>query len=186
LNKKALEYLLKKTYTIVSYSSSASLTDTDMSLIDGSLISTARLTLLPVQFPSGSIRQREATLDTNQRVILKRFCDGPSSTNWIPNDDSLKKCFLTYRFLSHENLCRFFGFHYSDPNYFIISERGKDNLQQLIATQKLSEEEKKRVALDIARGLNYMHKLDFVHGNLKTENCVVVTTSTYNYNNFLR
>jgi serine/threonine protein kinase len=76
----------------------------------------------------------------------------------------------------HPNLCRFYGLSSdpSDPKLFMEYVPG-ESLNKFVRGNQMSEKEKLQMALQIARGLEYLHHRKIVHRDLSPSNIMVTT-----------
>ena len=81
--------------------------------------------------------------------------------------------------LRHPNILLFMGAGTKGPSYFIVTEFcDSGNLFELLhhySNYELTWDERKRIALEIARGMNYLHSFQppIVHRDLKTMNILL-------------
>ncbi|KAJ7883476.1 kinase-like domain-containing protein [Mycena olivaceomarginata] len=81
---------------------------------------------------------------------------------------------LIWRQLCHPNVLPFFGIYYLDKRLCLVSpwmECG--NVMQFLTAHKPTDAERLSLILDMALGLQYLHKEEIVHGDLKALNILV-------------
>ncbi|XP_054850517.1 retinal guanylyl cyclase 1 [Eublepharis macularius] len=105
-------------------------------------------------------------------VWLKKF-PGDKHTDIRP---ATKTVFCKLRDLRHENVNLFLGFFHDCGIFAIVSEHcSRGSLEDLIYNDdmKLDWMFKSSLLLDLIKGMKYLHHREFVHGRLKSRNCVV-------------
>ncbi len=78
--------------------------------------------------------------------------------------------------ISHQNVLKFLGIAHVDDTSYIVSEHPeKGSLVDILQSTKynLGENWKFSIALDLANGMDYLHKRGVVHGNLTSDACVL-------------
>ncbi|MGA7990733.1 MAG: serine/threonine-protein kinase, partial [Thermoanaerobaculia bacterium] len=79
--------------------------------------------------------------------------------------------------LTHPNVCTLFDAgSEGDVAYFVMELLEGETLAARIARGPVSEEEARRVGVDVARGLARAHELGFVHRDLKPQNVFLTAT----------
>ncbi len=78
--------------------------------------------------------------------------------------------------LRHPNVVLLMGVSISQAHVAFIYPYYSSNLQILILNTELTNKQKLRISLDIAKGLNYIHRENRVHGDIKSLNCLVDTS----------
>ena len=99
--------------------------------------------------------------------------------NWHPTNatSTAQKEAWAMNQAQHPNLCRFYGLSSdpSDPKLFMEYVPG-ESLNKFVLGNQMSEKEKLQMALQIARGLEYLHHhCKIVHGDLSPSNIMVTT-----------
>ena len=80
----------------------------------------------------------------------------------------------TLKILKHRNIMSLFEI-YESPNFiFLITEylSGKDLIELLIARKRFSEEEAQKIFFQLVDALNYMHKMNICHRDIRTEHII--------------
>lgn len=75
--------------------------------------------------------------------------------------------------LRHPNITQLYGACMEPQACLVMEHVMKGSLDQIIENESWSIEEKIRVALDVAKGLAYMHYRDILHRDLKTGNILI-------------
>lgn len=80
--------------------------------------------------------------------------------------------------LSHDNLAKFFGACFDQPNFILVEycQRGslKDILEGQASSMKLDWPFRLSLMMDLVNGMNYLHRSAIKsHGALKSSNCLV-------------
>ncbi|KAL4647235.1 retinal guanylyl cyclase 2-like [Arapaima gigas] len=105
-------------------------------------------------------------------VWLKKFEEG----HFKEVKPSTTKIFMKMKDLRNENVNPFLGF-FADCNMFaVVTEHcSRGSLQDLLRNEdvKLDWMFKSSLVLDLIKGMKYLHHREFVHGRLKSRNCVV-------------
>lgn len=99
------------------------------------------------------------------------------------NSEESINCFIDecniLKNLRHPNILLFMGACTSPPNFFVVTEFcEKGNLFELLHSSKqiiLNWEDKRRIAIEIAQGMNYLHSFDppILHRDLKSMNILL-------------
>ncbi|KAM9320431.1 retinal guanylyl cyclase 2-like [Gastrophryne carolinensis] len=119
-------------------------------------------------------------------VWLKKFEPGPYHELRQSTTNTLRKM----KDLRHENVNPFLAF-FSDCGIFaIVTEHcSRGSLEDLLKNEdvKLDWMFKSSLLLDLIKGMRYLHHRDFLHGRLKSRNCVVdgrfvLKITDYGYN----
>ena len=77
-------------------------------------------------------------------------------------------------FLEHPNLIRLYDFFADEENFYLLLELACDGpLFELLETQCFTEETTSMIVREIVAGVEYMHKHDVIHRDLKLENIVL-------------
>ncbi len=66
--------------------------------------------------------------------------------------------------MNHENIVGLLDVFCRDESLYFITEHSTDNLNNIIRTQRLSNENIQLLVYQIINGLNYLHKIGIVHG----------------------
>uniref|UniRef100_A0A6I8S5Y4 Guanylate cyclase n=1 Tax=Xenopus tropicalis TaxID=8364 RepID=A0A6I8S5Y4_XENTR len=101
--------------------------------------------------------------------------------------------FETMKDMRHENVNPFLGFFHDCGVFAIVTEFcSRGSLEDLLRNQdvKLDWMFKSSLLLDLIKGMKYLHHRKFVHGRLKSRNCVVdgrfvLKVTDYGYNEVL-
>jgi len=76
--------------------------------------------------------------------------------------------------LDHRNIIKTFLIHDTGHNIFIISEMARcDLLDYIQLNGALRETLVRRLFYDLASGIEYMHSINIVHRDIKSENCLI-------------
>lgn len=109
--------------------------------------------------------------DTNEVMVLKQL---------YRVDEDAQKNFLkevaVLRSLSHTNVLRFIGVLYKDKRLHLITEYvAGGTLRELLqdCNSPLSWDKRTKLACDIAAGLAYLHRMNVIHRDLNSHNCLV-------------
>lgn len=87
--------------------------------------------------------------------------------------------------LSHPNVAQVYAIEEVDEEIFIVMEYVKGNvLEDLIAADALSSEEKNSIALQIAKGLKTAHDHNIIHRDIKSGNIMVAETGLVKITDF--
>ncbi|EHH61140.1 Retinal guanylyl cyclase 2 [Macaca fascicularis] len=95
--------------------------------------------------------------------------------------------------LRHENINPLLGFFYDSGMFAIVTEFcSRGSLEDILTNQdvKLDWMFKSSLLLDLIKGMKYLHHREFVHGKLKSRNCVVdgrfvLKVTDYGFNDIL-
>ncbi|NP_001513.2 retinal guanylyl cyclase 2 [Homo sapiens] len=95
--------------------------------------------------------------------------------------------------LRHENINPLLGFFYDSGMFAIVTEFcSRGSLEDILTNQdvKLDWMFKSSLLLDLIKGMKYLHHREFVHGRLKSRNCVVdgrfvLKVTDYGFNDIL-
>uniref|UniRef100_A0A5F4VQM1 Guanylate cyclase n=1 Tax=Callithrix jacchus TaxID=9483 RepID=A0A5F4VQM1_CALJA len=95
--------------------------------------------------------------------------------------------------LHHENINPLLGFFYDSGMFAIVTEFcSRGSLEDILTNQdvKLDWMFKSSLLLDLIKGMKYLHHREFVHGRLKSRNCVVdgrfvLKVTDYGFNDIL-
>ncbi|MDX1672187.1 MAG: protein kinase [Balneolaceae bacterium] len=98
--------------------------------------------------------------------------------NYIANDEESRQRFKieaqAAAKLNHPNITQIFAIEESGEDIFIVMEYVDGlELRDLIKSGELSQEEKKRIALQIARALKAAHEKDIMHRDIKSANIML-------------
>ena len=122
--------------------------------------------------PSYSKQVMKIGIWRDSRVCLRRV---PQDINF--NGRSIKITAINLKTsISHPNVLKFFGITEIDDVSYIVSEYPeKGSLVDILQSSKynLGENWKFSIALDIANGMDYLHKRGLVHGHLTSDACVL-------------
>ncbi|XP_014756465.1 serine/threonine-protein kinase STY17 isoform X2 [Brachypodium distachyon] len=80
---------------------------------------------------------------------------------------------LILRIVNHENIIKYYGACTNHPNYCIVTEyMPEGNLYEFLHKQKhlLDLREILRIAISISKGMEYLHRNNIIHRDLKTAN----------------
>ncbi|KAJ0173334.1 hypothetical protein K1T71_011510 [Dendrolimus kikuchii] len=109
--------------------------------------------------------------ETNEVMVLKQL---------YRVDEDAEKNFLkevaVLRSLKHPNVLRFMGVLYKDKRLHLITEYvAGGTLHQLIqdTTVPLSWVNRAKLARDVAAGVGYLHRMNVIHRDLNSHNCLV-------------
>ncbi|KAL0868073.1 hypothetical protein ABMA27_008713 [Loxostege sticticalis] len=109
--------------------------------------------------------------DTNEVMVLKQL---------YRVDDDAQRNFLkevaVLRSLSHPNVLRFVGVLYKDKRLHLVTEYVPGGtLHHLIqdTSTPLSWRLRARLARDVAAGVGYLHRMNVIHRDLNSHNCLV-------------
>ena len=84
--------------------------------------------------------------------------------------------------VTHPNVVLFFGVSFDDRDhdcYLVTEYCGRGNLQEYLAQETLMARPLKlKMALDVARGMNFLHQSDIIHRDLKSVRRQVTATAT--------
>jgi len=114
--------------------------------------------------------------------VYKGRCRGLEVAVKIPHKQILKEVHLTsFRHevemmskISHPNVVRFMGACTEVGKLQIVTERCRNNLENLLASGvQLTLYERMRMARDAALGMTWLHEIKMVHRDLKTANLLV-------------
>ncbi|XP_026333809.1 uncharacterized protein LOC113240661 isoform X2 [Hyposmocoma kahamanoa] len=108
---------------------------------------------------------------TDEVMVLKQLyrVDEDAQRNFL-------KEVAVLRSLNHPNVLRFIGVLYKDKRLHLVTEYvAGGTLHQLIqdASVKLSWARRARLARDVARGVGYLHRMNVIHRDLNSHNCLV-------------
>ncbi|XP_013167904.1 PREDICTED: LIM domain kinase 1 isoform X1 [Papilio xuthus] len=109
--------------------------------------------------------------DTNEVMVLKQLyrVDEDAQRNFL-------KEVAVLRSLQHPNVLRFVGVLYKDKRLHLVTEYvAGGTLHQLLqdSSRALSWGERARLARDVAAGLGYLHRMNVIHRDLNSHNCLV-------------
>ncbi|KAG6443106.1 hypothetical protein O3G_MSEX002653 [Manduca sexta] len=109
--------------------------------------------------------------DTNEVMVLKQLyrVDEEAQRNFL-------KEVAVLRSLKHPNVLRFVGVLYKDKRLHLVTEYvAGGTLHQLIQDRSasLSWGARARLARDVAAGLGYLHRMNVIHRDLNSHNCLV-------------
>ncbi|KAJ9529747.1 hypothetical protein QJQ45_014521 [Haematococcus lacustris] len=108
------------------------------------------------------------------KVMTQAVVDGSFQGSEPVDQDSLHHEFQLLSRLSHPNVVHLYGGCLRPPRLFIVEELMAATLSNTIHGHKrLSLHRALLVALDIARGLAYLHSLNIVHRDLKPANVLL-------------
>uniref|UniRef100_A0A2A4K1Y5 non-specific serine/threonine protein kinase n=1 Tax=Heliothis virescens TaxID=7102 RepID=A0A2A4K1Y5_HELVI len=109
--------------------------------------------------------------DTNEVMVLKQLyrLDEDAQRNFL-------KEVAVLRSLNHPNVLRFVGVLYKDKRLHLVTEYvAGGTLYQLLQDSRvgLSWRERAQLARDVAAGLGYLHRMNVIHRDLNSHNCLV-------------
>ncbi|XP_068623901.1 LIM domain kinase 1 [Battus philenor] len=109
--------------------------------------------------------------DTNEVMVLKQLyrVDEDAQRNFL-------KEVAVLRSLQHPNVLRFVGVLYKDKRLHLVTEYvAGGTLHQLLqdTSRSLSWARRARLARDVAAGLGYLHRMNVIHRDLNSHNCLV-------------
>ncbi|XP_061722968.1 uncharacterized protein LOC133529288, partial [Cydia pomonella] len=109
--------------------------------------------------------------DTGEVMVLKQLyrLDEGAQRNFL-------KEVAVLRSLSHPNVLRFIGVLYRDKRLHLVTEYvAGGTLYNLIqdTSTELSWTERVRLARDVAGGVGYLHRMNVIHRDLNSHNCLV-------------
>nr|XP_049699231.1 LIM domain kinase 1 isoform X2 [Helicoverpa armigera] len=109
--------------------------------------------------------------DTNEVMVLKQLyrVDEDAQRNFL-------KEVAVLRSLNHPNVLRFVGVLYKDKRLHLVTEYvAGGTLYQLLQDSRvsLSWRDRARLARDVAAGLGYLHRMNVIHRDLNSHNCLV-------------
>ncbi|XP_016015890.1 retinal guanylyl cyclase 2 isoform X1 [Rousettus aegyptiacus] len=125
-------------------------------------------------------------------VWLKKFPSGDfGDVKFIKS--SASDMFEMMKDLHHENINPLLGFFYDSGMFAIVTEFcSRRSLEDILTNEdvKLDWMFKSSLLLDLIKGMKYLHHREFVHGRLKSRNCVVdgrfvLKVTDYGYNGIL-
>uniref|UniRef100_G1SXP0 Guanylate cyclase n=1 Tax=Oryctolagus cuniculus TaxID=9986 RepID=G1SXP0_RABIT len=150
-----------------------------------------------LSFSSGSLTP--ATYENSNIAIyegdwvwLKKFPSGDfGDVKAIKS--SASDVFEMMKDLRHENINPLLGFFYDSGMFAIVTEFcSRRSLEDILTNQdvKLDWMFKSSLLLDLIKGMKYLHHREFVHGRLKSRNCVVdgrfvLKVTDYGFNDIL-
>ncbi|XP_006922777.1 retinal guanylyl cyclase 2 [Pteropus alecto] len=126
-------------------------------------------------------------------VWLKKFpCGNFGDVKFIKS--SASDMFEMMKDLRHENINPLLGFFYDSGMFAIVTEFcSRRSLEDILTNEdvKLDWMFKSSLLLDLIKGMRYLHHREFVHGRLKSRNCVVdghfvLKVTDYGYNDILK
>ncbi|GAX74956.1 hypothetical protein CEUSTIGMA_g2402.t1 [Chlamydomonas eustigma] len=103
----------------------------------------------------------------------------PTSAAEVQTEDieSMQFELLIMSRLSHPNVVRVYGGCIQTPNLFVVSELMSGDLTSMLYRREgqppLTLQESLHIAIDILRGLAYLHDLDIIHRDLKPGNILM-------------
>ncbi|XP_008071181.1 retinal guanylyl cyclase 2 [Carlito syrichta] len=108
-------------------------------------------------------------------------------------ESSASDVFEMIKDLRHENINPLLGFFYDSGMFAIVTEFcSRRSLEDILMNQdvKLDWMFKSSLLLDLIKGMKYLHHREFVHGRLKSRNCVVdgrfvLKVTDYGFNEIL-
>ncbi|XP_053616871.1 LIM domain kinase 1 isoform X2 [Plodia interpunctella] len=109
--------------------------------------------------------------DTNEVMVLKQLyrVDEDAQRNFL-------KEVAVLRSLQHPNVLRFIGVLYKDKRLHLVTEYvAGGTLHQLLQdrARALSWVARARLARDVAAGVGYLHRMNVIHRDLNSHNCLV-------------
>ncbi|XP_075983639.1 LIM domain kinase 1 isoform X2 [Anticarsia gemmatalis] len=109
--------------------------------------------------------------DTNEVMVLKQLyrVDEDAQRNFL-------KEVAVLRSLKHPNVLRFVGVLYKDKRLHLVTEYvAGGTLHQLIQDSSvcLSWRDRARLARDVSAGVGYLHRMNVIHRDLNSHNCLV-------------
>ncbi|XP_050997940.1 retinal guanylyl cyclase 2 [Acomys russatus] len=150
-----------------------------------------------LSFSSGSLTP--ATYETSNIAIyegdwvwLKKFPSGDFG-DIKSIKSSASDVFEMMKDLRHENVNPLLGFFYDSGMFAIVLEFcSRRSLEDILTNDdvKLDWMFKSSLLLDLIKGMKYLHHREFIHGRLKSRNCVVdgrfvLKVTDYGFNNIL-
>lgn len=88
---------------------------------------------------------------------------------------SLRRELSILRLMRHPNLLKYYGFTFSEPFYYIITELASCNLLQYITNNpSLKLSIKEYIIFQICNGLKELHRVEIAHRDIKSENILLV------------
>ncbi|KAF9969651.1 hypothetical protein BGZ73_007923 [Actinomortierella ambigua] len=75
--------------------------------------------------------------------------------------------------LRHPHIIQFFFVHEHEDGTFVVMELASSDLTEVIKGRKLEWQQKCRITLDIACGLEYLHHNNIIHRDIKSDNILV-------------
>ncbi|KAJ8710992.1 hypothetical protein PYW07_008234 [Mythimna separata] len=109
--------------------------------------------------------------DTNEVMVLKQLyrVDEDAQRNFL-------KEVAVLRSLKHPNVLRFVGVLYKDKRLHLVTEYvAGGTLYQLLQDSRvpLSWRERAQLARDVSCGVGYLHRMNVIHRDLNSHNCLV-------------
>lgn len=104
------------------------------------------------------------------KVISKSLAqDDPNFAEYVEREISLLKS------VHHSNLLEFYGAAEDDEDFYVVTEYvSGGNIRQYLQTkQELSWDLRIHIAVGVAQGLGYLHSVNIIHRDIKSENFLV-------------
>ena len=107
---------------------------------------------------------------TGENVIIKFL----SKKKLQKNMDELlliTKQMEILKVLKHRNIVSLYEIYESPSNIYLITEylSGKDLIEKIVKKKRFTEEEALRIFFQLLDAMNYMHKMNICHRNIRTE-----------------
>nr|XP_004659198.1 retinal guanylyl cyclase 2 [Jaculus jaculus] len=143
--------------------------------------------LTPATYENSNIAIYEGDWVWLKKIPLGDFGDTKSIKS------SASDVFEMMKDLRHENVNPLLGFFYDSGMFAIVTEFcSRRSLEDILTNEdvKLDWMFKSSLLLDLIKGMKYLHHREFVHGRLKSRNCVVdgrfvLKVTDYGFNDVL-
>ena len=118
-----------------------------------------------------------ATTFRGSPVAIKQVDESLHPENSAFDLKSLRRELAVLSLVRGDNLLKYRGYCYEEPNYYIITELATCSLKSYIDSRKMEAADwksKTKMAVDICKGMIVLHSCGIAHRDLKTENILMI------------